>query len=211
MRSGRRTPLSGWTRRRFLKSVGAGAVAAGSLQGRTAAAPQAGASSASLRGPGSVPIELTVNGTAHALKLPPRVTLLEAVREQLGLTGAKKACDHGGCGACSVLLDGKAVYACSVLAIEAEGRPVETVESLEKGGRLSALQTSFLDHDGLQCGFCTPGMLVACESFLRRPKWRFRAPHREEAVLGLSGNLCRCGAYGGVTEALLKTSRGERR
>jgi len=119
-----------------------------------------------VQGPGKVPIELTVNGKKQRLQVEPRVTLLDALRDQLEITGAKRVCDRAECGACTVMLDKKAVYACSVLAIEAQGQAITTVESIMQGEKLHPVQQAFVDNDASQCGFCTPGFVVACKAFL---------------------------------------------
>lgn len=153
-------------------------------------------------GPGKAPIALTVNGTKYTAELEPRVTLLEALRHEFDLTGAKRVCDRATCGACTVMMDGKPVYACTVLAIEAQGKAVTTVEGLMRGGRLHPIQQAFIDNDGQQCGFCTPGFVVACKAFLdRNPN-----PTAAEIDKGLGGNLCRCGTYVGVKAAVLQAA-----
>ncbi len=154
-------------------------------------------------GPGKVPIVLTVNGKKYNLQLEPRVTLLDALRDDLDITGAKRVCDKAECGACTVLMENKPVYACSVLAIEAQGKPIETVESLMQNGKLHPIQQAFVDHDASQCGFCTPGFIVACKSFLDKHPH----PSPDDIRKGLSGNLCRCGTYAGIREALAQSAR----
>ncbi len=154
-------------------------------------------------GPGKVPIALMVNGKKYNLQLEPRVTLLDALRDDLDITGAKRVCDKAECGACTVLMDNKPVYACSVLAIEAQGKQIETVESLTQNGKLHPIQQAFVEHDASQCGFCTPGFVVACKSFLDRHPH----PSAEDIRKGLSGNLCRCGTYAGIREALAQSAR----
>ena len=154
-------------------------------------------------GPGKTPVELTVNGQKYALQLEPRVTLLDALRDSLEITGAKRVCDRGECGACTVLLENKAVYACSVLAIEAQGRPITTVESLMQGEKLHPIQQAFVDQDASQCGFCTPGFVVATKGILDRHP----APTAEDLRRGLSGNFCRCGTYQGIQQALAQIAR----
>jgi xanthine dehydrogenase YagT iron-sulfur-binding subunit len=149
-------------------------------------------------GPGKVPIELTVNGEKHSLQVEPRVTLLDALRDHLEITGAKRVCDRGECGACTVLLDHKAVYACSILAIEAQGQAITTVEALMQGDTLDPIQQAFVDHDGSQCGFCTPGFVVATKAFLDK----YPNPTAEDIRRGLSGNYCRCGTYHGIQQAI---------
>ncbi|HVO63111.1 MAG TPA: (2Fe-2S)-binding protein [Terriglobales bacterium] len=154
-------------------------------------------------GPGKVPVVLTVNGKKYNLQLEPRVTLLDALRDDLDITGAKRVCDKAECGACTVLMENKPVYACSVLAIEAQGKRIETVEALMQNGKLHPIQQAFVDHDASQCGFCTPGFVVACKSFLdRHPN-----PTPEDIRKGLSGNLCRCGTYAGIREAIARSAR----
>ena len=150
-----------------------------------------------------MPVELAVNGKKYSLQLEPRVTLLDALRDQLEITGAKRVCDRGECGACTVLLDGKAVYACSVLAIEAQGKAITTVESLMEGGNLHPVQQAFVDNDASQCGFCTPGFVVASKVFLdKNPN-----PSAEDIRRGLSGNFCRCGTYHGIQGAIAQIAR----
>jgi aerobic-type carbon monoxide dehydrogenase small subunit (CoxS/CutS family) len=149
---------------------------------------------------------LTVNGTGYPIEIEPSVTLLQAVREAVGLTGSKEGCDDSECGACMMLLDGKPVNACSYLALQAQGREVTTIEGLAAGDELSPLQRAFLEHGGVQCGFCTPGMLISATGLLRaNPR-----PSEEEVRIGLSGNLCRCTGYDGIVKAVLAVaSAGE--
>ena len=154
-------------------------------------------------GPGKAPVELTVNGQKHLLQLEPRVTLLDALRDSLDITGAKRVCDRGECGACTVLLNNKAVYACSILAIDARGKNITTVESLMQGDQLHPIQQAFVDNDASQCGFCTPGFVVATKAFLdKHPN-----PGEEEIRHGLSGNVCRCGTYHGIQQVVAQMSR----
>jgi len=184
----------GFSRRTFLKTVGAGGVAAGVLT------PAPGAAQGVREvGPAAVPIQLTINGRAHKLEVEPRVTLLDALRTRLDITGVKRVCDRGACGACTMIMDGKTVYACSVLAIEAQGKAIRTVESFTQGTVLHPVQQAFCDHDGLMCGFCTPGFVVSAVALLERnPK-----PTPEQARKALDGNICRCGTYTRVLEAVL--------
>jgi xanthine dehydrogenase YagT iron-sulfur-binding subunit len=149
-------------------------------------------------GPNKVSITLDINGKKQAATVEPRVTLLDTLRNDLDTTGAKRVCDRGTCGACSVMLDGKLVYACSVLAIEAQGKKIQTVESLEQNGKLSDVQQAIVDNDGQQCGFCTPGFTMACTALLNK----YPNPNDEQMRLGLGGNLCRCGTYVGLREAV---------
>jgi len=148
---------------------------------------------------------LTVNGTTYPVELDPHVSLLVAVREELGLTGSKEGCDDSECGACMMLLDGNPVNSCSYLALQAEGRKVTTVEGLAEDEDLAPLQRAFLQQGGVQCGFCTPGMLVSATALLRdNPD-----PTEEEIRLGLSGNLCRCTGYDGIVRAVKQAAGGD--
>jgi len=158
-----------------------------------------------VHGPGKVPVALNVNGKKLSADLEPRVTLLDALREQFDLTGAKRVCDRGACGACTVLLDGKPVYACSVLAIDAQGAKITTIEALAEGDALSPVMQAFVAHDAQQCGFCTPGFVVAATHFLQQhPK-----PSAEEIRHGLSGNYCRCGTYDGIRAVAMAHAGGK--
>jgi aerobic-type carbon monoxide dehydrogenase small subunit (CoxS/CutS family) len=151
-----------------------------------------------------VTASLTVNGTAYPVELDPHVSLLKAVRDELGLTGSKEGCDDSECGACMMLLDGEPVNACSYLALQAEGREVTTVEGLAGDEAVGALQRAFLQQGGVQCGFCTPGMLVSATALLRdNPDLS-----EEEIRIGLSGNLCRCTGYAGIVKAVQQTAAG---
>jgi carbon-monoxide dehydrogenase small subunit len=149
-----------------------------------------------------VPLTLRVNGTAVPIEVEPHWSLLRAVREQVGLTGAKEGCDDSECGACMMLLDGEPVNSCSYLAMQAQGRDVTTVEGLAPPGELAELQRSFLEHGGVQCGFCTPGMLISATSLLQRNP----APSDEDVRIALSGNLCRCTGYDGIVKAVLSSA-----
>ena len=149
-----------------------------------------------------VPLTLTVNGVAYPLEVPPETTLLYAVRDGVGLTGAKEGCDDSECGACMMLLDGKPVNACSYLALQADGREVTTVEGLGEGAELAPLQRAFLERGGVQCGFCTPGMLISATALLEANA----SPTEDEVRIALSGNLCRCTGYDGIVKAVLDVS-----
>jgi len=146
---------------------------------------------------------LTVNGMAYPVELDPGTSLLVAVREHVGLTGSKEGCDDSECGACMMLLDGKPVNACSYLALQAEGREVVTVEGLSAGRELSPLQAAFLEHGGVQCGFCTPGMLVSATALLADTP----SPSEDDVRIALAGNLCRCTGYDGIVKAVLSVAR----
>jgi len=149
-----------------------------------------------------VPISLRINGQTRTVRLEPRVTLLDALRDRLDLTGAKKICDRGECGGCTVLLDGRPVYACMLLALDARNRAITTVEGLAAKGKLHPLQAAFVEKDALQCGFCTPGFVVASKALLdQQPK-----PSLDQVREALCGHLCRCGAYPRVFEAVLEAA-----
>jgi xanthine dehydrogenase YagT iron-sulfur-binding subunit len=154
-------------------------------------------------GPGKLPMAFNVNGKTYQANLEPRVTLLDALRDGLDITSVKRVCDKAECGACTVLLDGKAVYACSMLAIEGQGKKIMTVESLIEGGKLHPIQQAFVDNDASQCGFCTPGFVVACKALLdKHPD-----PSPEDLRHELSGNVCRCGTYAGIRAAIAQVAR----
>ena len=195
----------GFSRRTFLKTVGAGGVAAGVLGPATGAQAQA----VNAVGPTAVPIQLNINGKVHRLEVEPRVTLLDALRTRVGITGPKRVCDRGSCGACTVIIEGRTLYSCSMLAIEAQGKPIRTVEGLTDGTVLHPVQQAFCEHDGLMCGFCTPGFITATAALLEK----YPKPTREQARKALDGNICRCGTYVRVLEAALdpKAAAGVRR
>ncbi|MFP5263309.1 MAG: (2Fe-2S)-binding protein [Blastocatellia bacterium] len=157
-------------------------------------------------GPGKVPVSLMVNGKKLAAEVETRVTLLEALRNDLDVTGPKRVCDRASCGACTVIMDGKSVYSCTVLAIEAQGKAITTAEGLMQGEKLHPLQQAFVDNDAQQCGFCTPGFVVACKAFLDRNP----SPTPEEVRKGLGGNLCRCGTYMGIRAAVLQAAAAQK-
>jgi xanthine dehydrogenase YagT iron-sulfur-binding subunit len=157
-------------------------------------------------GPGAVDVALEVNGDAVTVHVPPHRTLLDTLRETLGLTGAKRVCDEGTCGACTVLIDGGPAYACLTLAVACAGRKIETVEGLSKDG-LHPVQQAFIDHDAYQCGFCTPGQIMSCVGLLRQNA----APTEEDVLRAVSGNLCRCGAYPNIVAAALAASKRTKR
>ena len=143
-------------------------------------------------------IELKVNGESYEAAVDPHRTLLEVLRENLGLTGAKEGCDLGACGACTVLIDGKAVLSCLTLAVDSQEKEITTIEGLAKEGKLHPLQQNFVDHGAIQCGFCTSGMILSAKAMLdKSPK-----PTEAEVKRGISGNLCRCTGYTGIFEAI---------
>jgi aerobic-type carbon monoxide dehydrogenase small subunit (CoxS/CutS family) len=152
-----------------------------------------------------VPATLTVNGTSYPVELDPHVSLLNAVRDEVGLTGSKEGCDDSECGACMMLLDGRPVNSCSYLALQAEGREVTTVEGLAGDEEVGPLQRAFLQQFGVQCGFCTPGMLISATALLRANP----DPSEEEIRIGLSGNLCRCTGYDGIVKAVRTAAAGD--
>jgi len=151
----------------------------------------------------TVEIGLVVNGVDHQLVIEPRETLADVVRDRLALTGTKVSCDAQVCGACTVLVDDLAISACTYLAIDADGRQVRTVEGLGRAGQLDRLQQSFVEHAAFQCGFCTPGMLMAATALLEENP----TPSHDEVVHGLEGNLCRCTGYASIIEAVLAAAR----
>jgi aerobic-type carbon monoxide dehydrogenase small subunit (CoxS/CutS family) len=145
---------------------------------------------------------LRVNGTDYPVELDPHITLLRAVRDVIGLTGPKEGCDDSECGACMMLLDGKPVNACSYLALQAEGREIITIEGLAQAGNLSPLQRAFLEEGGVQCGFCTPGMLISATALLQS----VAEPSEQEIRVALAGNLCRCTGYDGIVRAVSRVA-----
>jgi aerobic-type carbon monoxide dehydrogenase small subunit (CoxS/CutS family) len=152
---------------------------------------------AALRGPGPADVVLTVNGEAVTVRGAPRRTLLDTLRETLGLTGTKKVCDEGTCGACTVLVDGRPVYSCMTLAVTCEGKVIETIEGIAKDGELHPVQRAFIDADAFQCGFCTPGQIMSIVGLLRENA----APTEDDVRRAVVGNLCRCGAYPNIVKA----------
>ena len=153
----------------------------------------------------SLSISLTVNGVARDIPVDdPRVTLLDLLRERLDLTGTKKGCDRGQCGACTVLLDGRRINSCLALAVSHDGADVRTIEGLAEGGVLHPVQAAFIAHDGFQCGFCTPGQIMSAVGLIAEGQ---AGDDPERVREGMSGNLCRCGAYAGITEAVLDAQR----
>lgn len=150
-----------------------------------------------VRGPDRLPIQLRVNGRSYALEVEPRATLLDALRFDLHLTGTKKVCNMGECGACTVILDGKTAYSCLILAIECEGSDILTIEGLSNGGALDVVQQAFIENGAFQCGFCTPGQIMSVKALLDRTI----DPAAEEIKRAISGNVCRCGAYPRIISA----------
>lgn len=153
---------------------------------------------AAARGPGPAPVTLSVNGQKRVVELEPRVSLLDALREHLGLTGSKKGCDQGTCGACTVWVDGRRVLACLTLAVTCEGRAVTTVEGVADGDGLHPMQRAFVEHDALQCGYCTPGQIMSAVKLLEEGN----ASSDEDIAEFMSGNICRCAAYPNIRAAI---------
>ncbi|MGQ0614535.1 MAG: (2Fe-2S)-binding protein [Planctomycetaceae bacterium] len=190
------------TRRAVLKGMGAAAILKGAAD-RALAGEPAGMEGIRRAGPGPTPVEFSVNGEKRRLAIEPRVTLLDALRDRLDLTGSKRVCDRGACGACTVWIDGKTANACMVLAIDAHGANVTTIEGLAKEGALHPVQEAFVKHDALQCGFCTPGMIMSCAAFVERVK----NPTDGQIRAAVAGNLCRCGTYTHVFAACREAAR----
>jgi xanthine dehydrogenase YagT iron-sulfur-binding subunit len=188
----------GFSRRAFLKSAGVGSLAtAVTVVGVGEASAETGPP---VLGPGEVPVTLMVNGRQLNLRIEPRVTLLNAIRTRADMTGNKRVCDRGACGACTMIVDGRTVYSCSTLAIEAQGKQIRTVEGLSEGGALHPVQQAFCDTDGLMCGFCTPGFVMATVALLEA----IPNPTVAQAKNGLDGNICRCGTFVRILEAAMK-------
>ena len=189
------------SRRDFLKGMGTSAIATSittspiSLPSSAEAAPPPGVREAW--------IQLNVNEKTHRLKVKSHWTLLDVLRKEIGLTGTRKFCDRGSCGACTVIMDGKAVYACSRLAIEVDNKKILTIEGLLRGGKLHSIQEAFLEHDGMQCGFCTSGQIMSVRALLdKNPR-----PTQEEIKEGLSGNICRCSAYPKILKSAIAAAQ----
>jgi xanthine dehydrogenase YagT iron-sulfur-binding subunit len=191
----------GFSRRQFIKGTGL-AVSAGVLVNEGLLKAAAQEKTPGVSGPGPVPVRLRINGEEHDLRIEPRVTLLDALRNRLDMTGAKKVCDRASCGACTVIVDGRPVYSCTVLAIDVQGRSIETIEGLAPQDKLHPVSQSFVDHDAQQCGFCTAGFVMAVKAYIDKH------PHPTEAEVkqSLNGNLCRCGTYVGIREAVLEAA-----
>jgi xanthine dehydrogenase YagT iron-sulfur-binding subunit len=190
---------TGVSRRDVLLGAGAAALI-GAVSGAEA---QERARGLARVGPGATRIELTVNGKPTVLEVEPRVTLLDALRDRVGLTGTKRICDRGACGGCTVWVDGKTVNSCLMLAVDAAGHSVTTIEGLARNGKLHPVQAAFVKHDALQCGFCTPGMIMSCAALVQGNPNPTHAEIRE----AVSGHLCRCGVYPHVFEAVKEAAR----
>jgi xanthine dehydrogenase YagT iron-sulfur-binding subunit len=190
-------PKSGFSRRGFIRGIGigGGTIGSGILETEAQAQSQA---AGKVMGPGAVPVTLKINGKSVNLTIEPRVTLLDALRNHLDMTGAKRVCDRGTCGACTVIMSSKVVYACTVLAVDAQNHDIQTIEGLNH-----PISNAFVNNDAQQCGYCTPGFVMAAKGFLdKNPN-----PTREQVEHGLGGNLCRCGTYLGVKQAVLDAAK----
>jgi len=191
------------TRRRFLQGVVAGGVGI-SVGNLVLPGGEADGAGVALEAPTTEPdpsvrhVTLNINGTDHELDIEPRVTVLDALRERLGLTGTKKGCDHGQCGACTVLIDGRRVNSCLTLAMAAEGSKIVTIEGLANGDELHPVQAAFIKHDAFQCGYCTPGQICSAVGLLNEKSAKTENDIREL----MSGNICRCGAYPNIVAAV---------
>ncbi|MHB8525923.1 MAG: (2Fe-2S)-binding protein [Candidatus Acidiferrales bacterium] len=196
------------SRRSFIKGAGIASVAASAgalLTDRVLeAAPRPKTDGmGGVVGPGEVPVTLKINGQVRKLNIEPRVMLLDALRNHLDLTGAKKVCDRATCGACTVHLDGRAVYSCTTLALDAQGHYITTIEGIEPAEGLHPMSQAFWDNDAQQCGFCTPGFVMACTAYVEHEP----NPTYEGLQKSLGGNLCRCGTYMGIREAVLQAAK----
>ena len=192
-----------FSRRGFMQGVSAGAGAVGILATPDQSQAQA---SVNAMGPSPVPITLNVNGKSMKVNVEPRETLLDTLRNKLDHTGAKRVCDRGNCGACTMIVDNKVQYGCTILAIDAQGKQIQTIESLTANGKIHPIVPAFVNHDAQQCGYCTPGFVMAAKGFLdKNPN-----PTYDQVKDGLGGNLCRCGTYVGVRKAVLEAAKGLR-
>ncbi|MGB0123944.1 MAG: (2Fe-2S)-binding protein [Silvibacterium sp.] len=201
---------NGITRRGFLKGAGLTAAGTALLDGvhafNTEAAPVAN-HGVTVLGPGPVPVRLNVNGKEDTIEIEPRTTLAEALRIQMGMTGTKIICDRGTCSGCTVWLDKMPVNSCTMLAVDAIGHQVTTIEGLSADGSLHPLQAAFVKHDALQCGFCTPGMVMSCAALLERNP----SPSEQDVRHAIAGNLCRCGTYPRIFTATLEVAGSSRK
>jgi xanthine dehydrogenase YagT iron-sulfur-binding subunit len=197
----KRKKKSAFSRRGFLQGMGAGT---GALSTGLLATEEAEAQSqAAVMGPDEVQVTLNINGKDQKVTVEPRTTLLDTLRNRLDLTGAKRVCDRGTCGACTVIIDSKVMYSCTVLAIDAQGKKIQTIEGISMNGKPHPVSEAFVNNDAQQCGYCTPGFVMAVKGFLdRNPN-----PTYEQVKKGLGGNLCRCGTYVGVRKAALEAAK----
>ena len=189
------------SRRSFIRGVGAGVVG-GALLPDALATPTEDTGADVKPHSGESLLEITVNGTRHRLMIAPETTLVQVIREVLGLTGTKIACNQGQCGTCTVLMNGKAVYSCHLLALDAQGAEIRTIEGLMMGENLHPIQEAFLEEDGLQCGFCTPGQIMTAAGLLNEHP----DPTPEQIRTGMSGTLCRCAAYPNIEQSVRRAA-----
>ena len=197
----KRDNAAGLTRRGFLKGAGVAAAGAAIADGSLEALAQEKESR--VLGPAAVPITLKVNGAEKKFNLEPRTTLAEALRIHADMTGTKIVCDRGACSACTVWIDNVPTLSCMTLAFDARGREIKTIEGLAQGETLHPVQEQFIEHDAMQCGFCTPGMIMACAALLEKNK----SPTLDDVKEACSGNLCRCGTYPKVFDATLAAAK----
>jgi aerobic-type carbon monoxide dehydrogenase small subunit (CoxS/CutS family) len=190
------------SRRTFLKSLGTVAATAATAQVKSVAAELEKANTEKVVGPGAVPVTLKVNGEKLKLMLEPRVTLLDALRNYSSLTGAKEGCDRATCGACTVLIGDTPIYSCQKLAIESQGFEITTIEGLAKDGKLTKVQSAFIEKDALQCGYCTPGFVMSVTALLKKNSH----PTADDVKHACAGNLCRCGCHPHIIQAALKAA-----
>jgi carbon-monoxide dehydrogenase small subunit/xanthine dehydrogenase YagT iron-sulfur-binding subunit len=191
------------SRRSFLAAASAAAMGSAMLNSTFAEAQEASSAAPLVMGPDAAPVSLRINGAIRTLALPPHTTLAETLRGPLGLTGTKIACNRGACSACTVWLDGIPVASCMVLTLDVGERAVTTIEGLADGDRLHPVQSAFIAHDAMQCGFCTPGLVMSCAALVARNP----DPSREEVKAAISGHLCRCGTYQHVVDATMAAAQ----
>jgi xanthine dehydrogenase YagT iron-sulfur-binding subunit len=196
--------FQGISRRSFLK--GTGVAATGTAVLNSGLLVYAAEAPTSAIGPDATTVTLSVNGAAKRVSIEPRTTLAEALRDELHMTGTKVVCDRGACSACTVLLDGMPVNSCMTFALDAVGRKITTIEGLGQPEHLHPVQAAFVEHDGMQCGYCTPGMVMSCAALLERNS----NPTADDVQQAISGNLCRCGTYPKVVEATLAAARSRK-
>jgi xanthine dehydrogenase YagT iron-sulfur-binding subunit len=204
-KDGKESAPGRFSRRSFLGQLGAASVAATTAPLARAAQTESAESAEKAAPPGAVPVTLNVNGKEYRLVIEPRVTLLDALRERLQLFGTKKGCDHGQCGACTVHVNGRRVNSCLSFAVMHEGDRITTIEGLAQNGQLSAVQQAFVEHDGFQCGYCTPGQIMSATALLHEPI----GASDDDVRVAMSGNICRCGAYNNIVAAV-QQARGPR-
>jgi aerobic-type carbon monoxide dehydrogenase small subunit (CoxS/CutS family) len=208
MAGARAHAASGLSRRSFLTGAGAATAATAAFDAAISSVAQAAANAeeSQISGPGAVAVALRVNGILRTASIEPRMTLAEVLRGPLALTGVKVACDQGACSACTVLIDGTPIASCSLLAVDVGDRSITTIEGLASDGKLHPVQEAFIAHDALQCGFCTPGLVMTCAALLER----VAHPTEADVKAAISGHLCRCGSYPHVVDAVLAAAQARR-